>query len=125
MSEDADRLVAEQIRYYDDRASEYEDLWFRRGRYDMGSEFNEGWFRETALVEAAVDAFDAGGSVLELACGSGIWTRRLAPRARRLVAVDSSSSMIELNAGASARPTWSTCTPTCSRGSRWSGSTRR
>ena len=99
MSDEADRLVAEQIRYYDDRASEYEDLWFRRGRYDMGSDFNDGWFRETALVEAAVDAFDARGSVLELACGSGIWTRRLAPRARRLVAVDSSSSMIELNRG--------------------------
>jgi SAM-dependent methyltransferase len=39
------------------------------------------------------------GSVLELACGSGIWTQRLAPRARRLVAVDSSSGMIELNRG--------------------------
>ena len=99
VSDEADRLVAEQIRYYDDRASEYEDLWFRRGRYDMGPDFNDGWFRETALVEAAVDAFDASGSVLELACGSGIWTRRLAPRARRLVAVDSSSSMIELNRG--------------------------
>ena len=59
VSDESDRLVAEQIRYYDDRASEYEDLWFRRGRYDMGQDFNEGWFRETALVEAAVDAFDA------------------------------------------------------------------
>jgi SAM-dependent methyltransferase len=99
MTEQDDRLVAEQIRYYDDRASEYEDLWFRRGWYDMGREFNDGWFRETALVETAVDAFDASGRVLELACGSGIWTRRLAPRARRLVAVDSSPRMIELNRG--------------------------
>ena len=99
MSDEADRLVAEQIRYYDDRASEYEDLWFRRGRYDMGPDFNDGWFRETAIVEAAVDVFDVGSSLLEVACGSGIWTRRLAPRAGRLVAVDSSSRMIELNRG--------------------------
>lgn len=90
-------LIAEQIRYYDDRAPEYEDYWFRRGVYAMGPEADAAWFRETAVVEAAVDAFDLSGAVLELACGSGIWTRRIAPRARRLVAVDSSQAMLELN----------------------------
>jgi demethylmenaquinone methyltransferase/2-methoxy-6-polyprenyl-1,4-benzoquinol methylase len=94
-----DRLLAEQIRYYDDRATEYEDLWFRRGRYDVDPAFNHAWLRETAFVEKAADAFDASGAVLEIGCGSGIWTRRLAPRARRLVAVDSSSAMLELNRG--------------------------
>ena len=100
MSDDdeaVEQLLAEQIRYYDDRASEYEDLWFRRGRYEMDVAFNERWFRETAIVEAAADAFDASGDVLELACGSGLWTRRLAPRAQRLVAVDSSPAMLERN----------------------------
>jgi demethylmenaquinone methyltransferase/2-methoxy-6-polyprenyl-1,4-benzoquinol methylase len=90
-------LIGEQIRYYDDRAPEYEDYWFRRGAYALGPDQDEAWFRETAVVEAAVDAFDLSGSVLELACGSGIWTRRIAPRARRLVAVDSSPAMLELN----------------------------
>ena len=99
MSDEADRLVDEQIRYYDDRAAEYEDLWFRRGRFDMGPDFNSAWFHETSIVEAAVDAWDFRGNVLELACGSGLWTRRLAPRARRLVAVDSSVNMLELNRG--------------------------
>jgi demethylmenaquinone methyltransferase/2-methoxy-6-polyprenyl-1,4-benzoquinol methylase len=99
MTEEVDRLLAEQIRYYDERAAEYEDLWFRRGSYDRGPAFKEGWFRETAIVEAAADAFDATGRVLELACGSGLWTRRLAPRASRLVAVDSSPAMLELNRG--------------------------
>jgi len=44
-----------------------------------------------------VDAIATGGAVLEIACGSGLWTRRLAPRAARYVAVDSSLRMLELN----------------------------
>jgi SAM-dependent methyltransferase len=91
------RLLDEQVRYYDDRAPEYEDLWFRRGRHDLGAEFNERWFRETAIVEAAVDAAGTDGSVLEIACGTGLWTRRLAPRSSRYVALDSSRKMLELN----------------------------
>ena len=105
MSDETERLLAEQIRYYDDRAAEYEDLWFRRGRYDVDPVFNRAWFHETAIVEAAADAFEANGAVLEIACGSGLWTRRLAPRARRLVAVDSSSAMIERNRDRFGAPT--------------------
>jgi SAM-dependent methyltransferase len=92
-------LIEEQIRYYEDRAPAYEDYWFRRGGYALGPEADAAWFRETAIVEAAVDAADLSGAVLELACGSGIWTRRIAPRARRLVAVDSSPAMLSLNRG--------------------------
>ncbi len=97
-------LIGEQIRYYDDRAPEYEDYWFRRGAYVHGPDEDAAWFRETAVVEAAVDAFDLSGSVLELACGSGVWTRRIAPRARRLVAVDSSPAMLDLNRERFGRP---------------------
>jgi SAM-dependent methyltransferase len=95
---DVERLLAEQIRYYEDRAPVYEDLWFRRGPYDMGADWNATWFRETAAVEAAVDELDATGSVLELACGSGLWTRRLAPGARRYLGVDAAPAMLALNA---------------------------
>jgi SAM-dependent methyltransferase len=94
---DRARLLADQIRYYDDRAPEYEDLWYRRGRHDLGPEFNARWFEETAIVEAAVDAAASDGSVLEIGCGSGLWTRRLAPHASRYVALDSSPAMLELN----------------------------
>jgi SAM-dependent methyltransferase len=105
MSDELDRLLAEQMRYYEARAAEYEDLWFRRDPHDRGQAFNENWFRETAIIEAAADAFDASGRVLELACGTGLWTRRLAPRATQLVAVDSSPAMIELNSGRYGTPT--------------------
>jgi SAM-dependent methyltransferase len=97
MNDDVERLVADQIRYYDDRAPEYEELWYRRGRHDGGAEFNAAWFTETAIAESAVDAWATSGSVLEIGCGSGLWTRRLAPPAGRYVAVDASPRMLELN----------------------------
>lgn len=97
MTHDVESLLQEQIRYYEDRAPEYEDVWFRRGRYDLGPEGNARWFEETARLEAAVDAFDATGEVLELACGTGLFTRRLARRARRLTAVDASAAVLAIN----------------------------
>ena len=38
-----------------------------------------------------------GGEVLELACGTGLWTRYLAQLHRRVVAVDASPEVIEIN----------------------------
>ncbi len=93
----ADRLLAEQGDYYRQRAPEYDDWWFRRDRYDRGEEANSKWFAEAAEVEAALDRFGPRGRLLELACGSGIWTRRLARSAARLTAVDGSTEMLDLN----------------------------
>jgi SAM-dependent methyltransferase/GNAT superfamily N-acetyltransferase len=98
-----DELMAEQIRYYEDRAPVYDELWYRQGRYDRGAEFNERWFGETAALEAAVPD-TTGLRVLELACGTGLWTRHLAPNAARLVAVDASAAMLARNREAVADP---------------------
>ena len=92
-----DELLRTQMTYYDDQAHEYEDQWFRRGAHDGGAEDNARWFEETAVVEAMVAELDASGDVLDLAAGSGVWTRLLAPRARRLVAVDASPRMLAQN----------------------------
>lgn len=92
--EDED-LVREQIRYYDDRADAYDDVYFRRGTHDVDPDFNTRWAAETSQLEASLAAVDASGDVLELACGTGLWTRFLAPRARSLVAVDASGHMLE------------------------------
>lgn len=93
---DLDDLLAEQARYYRERANEYEDWWFRRGRYDHGPEANARWFADAAEVEAALERFDPAGDILELACGTGLWTQRLAPRAASLTAIDGSPEMLEL-----------------------------
>src|SRR5262249_5952349 len=94
---DAD-LLSEQIRYYEARAPIYEQLYFRQGRYAVDDEaWTRNWERETGGLEAFVAALPADASVRELACGNGLWTRSLAPRASRMVAVDASPTMIARN----------------------------
>jgi SAM-dependent methyltransferase len=90
-------LLANQIRYYEDRADIYEKLYERRDEHDLGPEGNARWFAETSILESSIGSLDARGSVLEIACGTGLWTRRLAPRASRLVCVDSSPRMLQRN----------------------------
>jgi demethylmenaquinone methyltransferase/2-methoxy-6-polyprenyl-1,4-benzoquinol methylase len=91
-----DGLLAEQAHYYRERAGEYDDWWLRRGRYDHGDEINQQWFAEAAEVQDALDRFEPVGEVLELACGTGLWTQRLAAHADRVTAVDGSPEMLEL-----------------------------
>ena len=89
-------LLAEQARYYRARAGEYDDWWLRRGRYDRGEEANARWFADGDAVAAALERFAPSGDVLELACGTGLWTERLARQARSLTAIDASPEVIEL-----------------------------
>ena len=91
-----DLALAEQALYYRERAAEYEDWWFRRGRYDHGVEANARWFADAAEVEADLKRFRPAGDVLELACGTGLWTRQLAPHARTVTALDASPEVIEI-----------------------------
>jgi SAM-dependent methyltransferase len=91
-----DGLLAEQARYYRERAGEYDEWWHRQGRYDHGPEFKARWLAEVAEVQAALDRFAPTGDVLELACGTGLWTARLALKARHLTALDASEETLAL-----------------------------
>src|ERR1700733_10802709 len=62
----SDTLLAEQSDYYRQRAPEYEDWWFRRGRYDGGEESNARWAAEAWALESALARFGPRGQVLEL-----------------------------------------------------------
>jgi demethylmenaquinone methyltransferase/2-methoxy-6-polyprenyl-1,4-benzoquinol methylase len=90
-------ILDEQLAYYRARAPEYDEWFFRQGRYDRGEEHRRLWFDEVAQVEAALADAGPAGDVLELACGTGIWTRRLALRSRRVTAIDASPEVIALN----------------------------
>lgn len=95
---EGDDLVAEQIRYYDARADEYEAMMARERRYDPdGFDNPEPSDRDTieiGRVVVALEGLDIGGDVLEIACGTGLWTTRLAPRADRMTVIDSSPNML-------------------------------
>ena len=96
----AENVLADQIDYYRARAGEYDEWWFRTGRYDRGAEFNAQWQVEADAVEDRLGAWLAArrpARVLELACGTGLFTRLIAPRVSRLTAVDASPEVIAIN----------------------------
>jgi len=92
-------LVTEQKRYYAERAPEYDDWWYRRGRYGIEAEALARWQADVGEAEAALEAFAPDGAVLELAAGTGIWTRKLVLLADRVVAVDANAETLALNTG--------------------------
>jgi 2-polyprenyl-3-methyl-5-hydroxy-6-metoxy-1,4-benzoquinol methylase len=92
-------ILQDQISYYRARAGEYDEWFLRQGRYDRGPDHRAAWLAEIAKVEAAVAAaIPHQGHVLELACGTGLWTQLLARHASSVVAVDASPEVIALNA---------------------------
>jgi demethylmenaquinone methyltransferase/2-methoxy-6-polyprenyl-1,4-benzoquinol methylase len=92
-----DSLLDEQRRYYRARAPEYDDWWLRRGRYALPADAEAAWFADVAQLEAELERFAPRGDVLELAAGTGNWTRQLVRHANRVTAVDASPEVLELN----------------------------
>jgi demethylmenaquinone methyltransferase/2-methoxy-6-polyprenyl-1,4-benzoquinol methylase len=90
-------ILQEQVRYYRERAAEYDEWFFRQGRYDRGEQHRQQWFAEVDEVESALRAALLSGNILELACGTGLWTQHLAPFATSLTAVDTAPEAIRLN----------------------------
>lgn len=94
-------ILQEQIQYYRERAAEYDQWFFRQGRYDRGEAHRHQWFAEIAEVETALrstlQAMQPAGHILELACGTGLWTQHLVPWATHLTAVDAAPEAIALN----------------------------
>jgi demethylmenaquinone methyltransferase/2-methoxy-6-polyprenyl-1,4-benzoquinol methylase len=93
-------VLQQQVDYYRARAAEYDAWWYRTGRFDRGKENNRAWRADVAVVESAVAAMLAAtrpSSVLELACGTGLFTRHLAPRVDHVTAVDAAPEVIAIN----------------------------
>jgi demethylmenaquinone methyltransferase/2-methoxy-6-polyprenyl-1,4-benzoquinol methylase len=88
LNESDRELIEEQIRYYDRRAPEYDATATPEGD-PLASQGRQ-------LAEA-LDRFRPEGTVLEIACGTGSWTAKIARHAAELTALDSSPAMLELN----------------------------
>ncbi|MFC4042954.1 class I SAM-dependent methyltransferase [Dactylosporangium siamense] len=81
MSDGLESLLDGQLAYYRARAPEYDEVYGERA------------FRSLTDL---VDELPVGGDVLELACGTGQWTVRLAGRADHLTAVDGAPEMLDI-----------------------------
>jgi len=79
-----DHLLGEQLAYYRALAADYLD----QGLDLPGS----------GELAEALDAFQPKGSVLELACGPGVWTGKLLRYAADVTAVDASPEMLAIAA---------------------------
>jgi SAM-dependent methyltransferase len=84
-SEERDRIDARLVDYYSARGAEYEHIYEKpERRNDL--------VRLKRLVESLVIDED----VLELACGTGYWTERVARVARSVVATDARDRVLEV-----------------------------
>jgi demethylmenaquinone methyltransferase/2-methoxy-6-polyprenyl-1,4-benzoquinol methylase len=90
-------LLGEQKRYYAERAPEYDDWWYRRGRFELEADALARWQADGAEAAAALESLRHFGAALELAAGTGLWTRRLVGLADRVVAVDANTETLALN----------------------------
>ncbi|MEO8611361.1 MAG: class I SAM-dependent methyltransferase [Chloroflexota bacterium] len=92
-------VIQDQIAYYRARAGEYDEWFYRVGRYDRGAELNQLWFDEVAVVQKALHSLPHTQHILELACGTGIWTQELATLGDQVTALDASAEVIAVNRG--------------------------
>ena len=96
-SQDVNDLIKEQLAYYDARAAEYDDWFYRRGRYDWGHEANLQWANEADQIRRILKAHPPVRHALELAAGTGIWTVELLKFADRVTTLDASPEMIRIH----------------------------
>ncbi|MEH2090470.1 class I SAM-dependent DNA methyltransferase [Nostoc sp.] len=92
-----DKILQQQIQYYSARANEYDEWFYRIGRYDRGQENNQRWFDEVAIVKDALYQIGAVDDILELASGTGIWTQELLGIGKKITAIDASEEVIAIN----------------------------
>jgi demethylmenaquinone methyltransferase/2-methoxy-6-polyprenyl-1,4-benzoquinol methylase len=94
-------LLDEQVSYYRERAGEYDDWFLRKRRYDRGRDPNRRWFEQVEEMRRRLSSEQAAlpgdARVLELACGTGLWTERLVAQGARVTAIDASTEVIERN----------------------------
>jgi 2-polyprenyl-3-methyl-5-hydroxy-6-metoxy-1,4-benzoquinol methylase len=90
-------IIQQQIEYYRARAGEYDEWFYRQGRYDRGEKLNVRWFNEVNILRSALHQLGKFNNILELASGTGIWTQELLTIGNKITAIDASQEVIEIN----------------------------
>lgn len=73
------------IEYYKERAKEYEQIYSKPERQE-----------DLKRVAEILQEFYSGKSLVEIACGTGYWTERIAETARSIIATDINDSVLEV-----------------------------
>jgi demethylmenaquinone methyltransferase/2-methoxy-6-polyprenyl-1,4-benzoquinol methylase len=94
--DEIENILKTQIAYYRARATEYDEWFLREGRYNRGEAHQKAWFEEAAQVQTALKQARPRGRILELACGTGLWTQHLYRLSESLTVVDASPEMLDL-----------------------------
>ncbi len=92
-----DRTLQDQIDYYRARAGEYDEWFYRKGRYDHGDVLNQQWFDEAQAIMQRLTTLSPVNTILELACGTGIWTEQLLKIGQHVTAIDAAPEVIAIN----------------------------
>ena len=90
-------LLQHQIDYYRARAPEYDEWFYRQGRYDQGAAHTRLWEGEVRQLREQLQSAGRFAHILELAPGTGIWTAELIKIGERVTALDASPEMIAIN----------------------------
>ena len=90
-----ERLLLEQVSYYRTRAPEYDATSLEGQALDSGEDHQ--WLGEQDEALRALTEFAPAGRVLELAAGTGQWTRHLVRWANSITAVDASPEALAIN----------------------------
>ncbi len=93
----ADDILKSQLDYYRARAQEYDESVQQIGRFTNAAPENPAVEAELAQIRAALHKISPGKEVLELACGTGIWTQELLPIASKISALDGAPEMLDVN----------------------------
>lgn len=81
------------LRYYDERAHEYEDA-YELGTGTASIREPQVFRREAGLLAGIVERF-AHGRLVDLACGTGYWLPHYAPRCSRMTLIDQAPRMLD------------------------------
>ena len=89
----------EQIEYYRARAQEYDESIFQTGRFasHYQGESIEDQAGEQDVAMQVLQMMGPFKDILELACGTGIWTKTLLKIGRAITALDASPEMLAIN----------------------------
>jgi demethylmenaquinone methyltransferase/2-methoxy-6-polyprenyl-1,4-benzoquinol methylase len=93
----ADDILKNQLDYYRARAQEYDESVQLIGRFAQDEPENPAVSAELAQITGALHRIPPEKDVLELACGTGIWTKELLPIARKITALDGAPEMLDVN----------------------------